>query len=100
MGKMNRLVAELLEIKEINGEEKIDEYGFKWKKYKRRLKIIGRRKFNDIIRDLPREIEGKVLEQEIWLCIDPEYTWHFKTKLGEKPLLITLSEEESEKILK
>ena len=94
-----KLVAELLEIEEANREEEIDEYGFKWRKYRRRLKIIGRREFNEIVKDLPKDIEGKVFEQEVWLCIDPEYAWHFKTTLGEKRLLITLSEEESEKIL-
>jgi hypothetical protein len=99
MGEKMKLVAELLGIKEIGKEEKTDEHGLKWRKYKRQLKIIGRRKFNDVIKDLPKEIEGKMLEQEVWLCVDPEYSWHFKTKLGRKQLLITLSEEESEKIL-
>lgn len=91
------MVAELLEIKEVNGEEKTDEYGFKWRKYKRRLRIVGRREFNEIVKDLPKDVEGKIFEQEVWLCVDPEYAWHFKTTLGEKRLLITLSEEESEK---
>jgi len=98
-GRM-RLVAEVLEVKEINGEEVNDEYGFKWKKYKRILKIIGRREFNDIKNDIPAELKGKIIEQEIWCCLDPEYSWHFTTKLGTRSLIITLSEEESEKVLK
>ncbi|MEM1990895.1 MAG: hypothetical protein QXR45_16400 [Candidatus Bathyarchaeia archaeon] len=95
-----RLVAELLKIEEINGEEKIDEYGFKWKKYKRILKVVARREFNAIKDDIPENVKGKVVEQEVWCCLEPEYSWHFTTKLGERPLLITLSEEESEKILR
>ncbi|MEM3526413.1 MAG: hypothetical protein QXV37_03275 [Candidatus Jordarchaeaceae archaeon] len=93
------MVAELLEIRELDGEEKIDKYGFKWRRYKRKLKVIGRREFNEITRDLPKDVEGKIFEQKVWLCIDPEYAWHFKTTLGEKRLLITLSEGESKRIL-
>jgi hypothetical protein len=95
-----RLVAELLENKEIDGEEKTDEYGFKWKKYKRILKIVARREFNVIKEDIPAEVKGKLIEQEAWRCLEPEYSWHLVTKLGERHLLITLSEGESEKILR
>lgn len=98
-GRM-RLVTEVLEIKEINGKGKIDRHGFRWKKYKRILRIIGRREFNTIKNDIPTELKGKIIEQEVWRCVDPEYSWHFTTKLGTRPLIITLSKEESEKILK
>jgi hypothetical protein len=94
-----RLVAEVLEIKEVDGEERIDEHGFRWKKYKRILKIIGRREFNAIKNDIPTELKGKIVEQEVWCCLDPDYSWHFTTKLGVRPLIITLSEEESEEIV-
>jgi len=95
-----RLVAEVVSITEVDGEEKVDEYGLIWKRFKRQLKIVGKREFNRISEDLPNELKGKIVEQEVWLCTAPEYEWHFTTKLGEKPLLITLSEEESKEILK
>ncbi|MEM2465569.1 MAG: hypothetical protein QXL85_08200 [Candidatus Bathyarchaeia archaeon] len=95
-----RLVAELLEIKEVNGGEKTDEYGFKWKKYRRVLRIVARREFNEIKNDIPENIRGKIVKQEVWRCLEPEYSWHFVTKLGQRPLLITLSEEESERVLR
>lgn len=95
-----RLVAELLEIKEVNGEVKTDEYGFKWKKYRRVLRIVARREFNEIKNDIPENVRGKIVEQEVWRCLEPEYSWHFVTKLGQRPLLITLSEEESERVLR
>ena len=95
-----KLVAEVVSITEADGEERRDEHGLKWKKFRRKLRIIGRREFNNIVKDLPEGVMGAIVEQEVWLCTDPEYEWHFKTKLGERPLLITLSEDESEEILK
>lgn len=75
-----------------------DEYGLEWKEHVRVIRLVGRREDNEIVRDLPEHLRGKVVRQRRKLCLSPGYEWHFQTKVGDRPLLITFSEEESRRI--
>jgi hypothetical protein len=87
-----KFVGEIIEIREAEKlEEKIDEYGLIWRKYIRKIRLIGYRKNSELIKELPKNLMGKIIDQQVWLCVDPSYEWHFKK------CHITLSKEEVEK---
>lgn len=93
---MKNIVSELADLIDIHGEPtRIDEFGFKWRKYIRRSKSIGYRMDSSVVRrdDLAFEIEEKV-----WLCVDEGYRWHLATKVGAHPTLITHSKSLTEAI--
>jgi len=97
---MKRYVGELVSIEEVPGAEvERDEDGLEWKMFIRKIKLVGyRKKDNEIVYELPEDLKGKVIEQPRKLCISEGYEWHFKTKIIERPVLITFSEEDSKKI--
>lgn len=97
---MKRYVGELVSIDDVPDAETIkDDDDLKWKDFIRRIKLVGyRKKNNEIIRKLPDKLQGKVIEQPRKLCISDGYDWHFKTKIIDRPVLITFNEEDSKKI--
>ncbi len=99
---MKRYVGELTSIEEVpDAKVSKDEDGLEWKDFIRRIKLVGYRKEdNEIVRELPEELDEKVIDQPRKLCISEGYDWHFKTKIIDRPVLITFSEEESEAIEK
>ena len=96
---MERLVGELEKIEPVEGgASSVDEYGMRWEEHIRHIRLVGYRQGNQIVRELPKNLEGKVIKQQRKLCIEPGYEWHFKTKHIDRPVLITFSEEETKKI--
>jgi len=97
---MKRYVGELVSIDEVpNAGVVKDEDGLEWKDFVRKIKLVGyRKKNNEIVRELPDKLKGKVIEQPRKLCISEGYEWHFKTKIIDRPVLITFSEEDSKRI--
>jgi hypothetical protein len=57
-----------------------------------------RKKSNEIVYELPDKLKDKVIDQPRKLCVSDGYEWHFKTKIIERPVLITFNEEDSKKI--
>ena len=97
---MKRYVGELIAIEDVpNATVTKDEDGLEWKDFIRRIKLIGyRKKNNEIVRKLPEKLEGKIIDQPRKLCISEGYDWHFKTKIIDRPVLLTFSEDDSKKI--
>jgi len=94
-----RLVGELVRVEEVAGAPiERDEYGLEWREHVRVIRLIGKREDSEIVRNLPSHLQGKVVRQRRKLCISPGYEWHFQTKIGDRPVLITFSEEESRRI--
>jgi len=97
---MRRYVGELTSIKDVPkaGVHK-DEDGLEWKDFVRRIKLVGyRKKNNEIVYNLPQKLKRKVINQPRKLCVSEGYDWHFKTKIIDRPVLITFNEEDSKKI--
>jgi hypothetical protein len=99
---MKRYVGELISIEEVpEATVTEDEDGLEWKDFIRRIKLVGyREKNNDIVRELPEELDGKIIDQPRKLCISEGYEWHFKTKIIDRPVLLTFNEEDSKRIEK
>ncbi len=97
---MRRYVGELTSIKDVpKAEVHKDEDGLEWKDFIRRIKLVGyRKKNNEIVYKLPEKLKGKVINQPRKLCISEGYDWHFKTKIIDRPVLITFNEDDSKKI--
>ena len=97
---MRRYVGELVAIEDVpNATVTKDDDGLEWKDFIRKIKLVGyRKKNNEIVYELPEKLKGKVLEQPRKLCISEGYDWHFKTKIIERPVLLTFSEEDSKQI--
>ena len=73
----------------------MDENGLRWRKYLRRIRLIGQRKNNKVVRELPENLMGKIVDQQVWLCVSEGYEWHFIDS-RTRPILITLDEKEVE----
>ncbi len=98
---MSRYVGELVSIEKVPGAAAHkDEDGLEWKDFVRRIKLVGyRKKNNEIVLKLPEKLRGKVIDQPRKLCVSEGYDWHFKTKIIDRPVLITFNEEDSKRIL-
>ncbi len=97
---MRRYVGELEAIEDVpNATIVKDEDGLEWKDFIRKIKLVGyRKKNNEIVYDLPEKLKDRVIDQPRKLCISEGYDWHFKTKIIDRPVLITFNEEDSKKI--
>lgn len=94
-----RLVGELERIEEVpEAPTEKDEYGLEWREHVRVIRLVGRREDDELVMELPHWLKERVVRQRRKLCLSSGYEWHFQTKVGERPLLITFGEEESKKI--